>query len=141
MYLVMQDAIAGLHLSERSELGRAFENAVGKRMAQGGKGITFAAATASSHPDLVFVLGSFGATETFTRNHLLSSFDGLTRAAMAQYDRKRCVIIVDRDGQSYEVGLNELASSPTQGDLETGRNVFGKLKVFGKELHVRPTAS
>jgi hypothetical protein len=141
MYLVMQDIIAGLHLGERAELGRAFENAVNQRKARGGKGITFAAAMVSSHPNLVLVLGSFGATATFTRNTLLSSFDGLTRAAMAHYGRNRCLIIVDRDGKSYEVGLNELSSPPTRGELEAGRNVFGELKVFGKELHVRPEAS
>ncbi len=140
MYLAMQDTIAGLDLAERAELELAFENAIGKRTAQGGSGFTFAAAMVSSDPDLVFVLGSFGATEAFTRNNLLSSFDGVTRAATAHYDRKRCLIIVDRDGESYGVGLSEITSPPTQDEREAGQNVFGWLKFFGKEARVRPEA-
>lgn len=139
MYLVMQDLIAGLMLGERAELGRAFDGAIQRRKTQGGKGLSHCAAMVGSHLEYVFVLGSFGATATCTRNDLLAHFDPLATAAMAHYGRKRCLIIFDRDGESYEVAHGELLSAPTPEDLEAGRKVFGSLKVFDKEVHVRPT--
>ncbi len=137
-YLAMQDVLAGLTLGERAELGRAFDGAVQERMGKGGAGFTLAAAMVDSQPDLVVVLGSFGATANFTRNDLLSTFDGLTRAAMAHYGRNRCLLIVDREGESYEVGLNELASTPSEGELQAGRNVFGALKISTRDARLRP---
>lgn len=140
-YLKMQDLVAGMNLGERGELGHAFVDAISNRKDQGGTGLTFAAAMVSSHPDCVFVFGSFGATENFTRNDLLSLFEPLTRAAMAYYGRTQSLIIIDRDGQSYEVGLNALTSHPSQAELEAGHKVFGALKVFGKEVRLRPNVS
>jgi hypothetical protein len=138
MYLVMQGLIAGLTLGERAELGRAFAGAIQQRTSQGGKGISLCAAMVDSHSDHVFVLGSFGATATCTRNDLLTHFDPLARAAMAHYGRKRCLIVFDRDGESYEVAHDELLSSSTPGDLEAGSKIFGSLRLYGKEFHVRP---
>jgi hypothetical protein len=138
-YLRMQDHIAGMSLAERAELGRAFDDVVRRRREdRGGAGFAFVAAMIDSQADSAFVLGSFGETSTFSRNDLLSCFDTITRAAMAYYGRARSMIIVDRDGKSYEVGINELTSPVTDRDLEVGRNVFGALRVFSKELHFRP---
>jgi hypothetical protein len=137
-YIEMLDFIAGMTLAERAELGRAFEGSVHERMSKGGKGFVFFAAIVSSRPDTVFVLGSFGATETFSRNDLLSAFDPLTRAAMAHYGRTRSLIIVDRDGESYEVGINDLSSPATAAEAEAERNVFGALKTFGQEVKIQP---
>lgn len=57
---------------------------------------------------------------------------------MAHYGRARSLIIVDRDGESYEVGINELTSPATPAEVEAGRNVFAKLRLFGQEVNVRP---
>jgi hypothetical protein len=138
MYLVMQDLIAGLTLGERAELGCKFMGAIEQRHDQGGRGLTHIAAMVSSHPDYVFLLGSFGATERSTRNDLLSSLDPLAAAAMAHYDRTRCLVIFDRDGESYEVAHAERMSPPTPQELEVGRKVFGSLRLSAKEIHVRP---
>lgn len=138
-YLRMQELIAGLNLGERAELGRAFDGAIRNRESQGGAGFTFVATMVSSRPDCVFLLGSFGATDSFTRDGLLLRFDPLTRAAMAHYSRTVSLIIVDRDGESYEVGINQLSGAPSAEDITNGRNIFGRLKVFVREARLRPT--
>jgi hypothetical protein len=136
-YLKMQEVLAGMQLAERAELGRMFEDAIRKRKAGEGRGFTFAAARIGSQPDWVFVLGSFGESSTFTRERLLSAFDPLTTEAMKHYSRSRCLVIVDRDGKSYEVAMAELMSRPPAEGEYTSK-LFGSLKTFIKELHFRP---
>jgi hypothetical protein len=138
MYLVMQDLIAGLSPGERVELGRVFEGAMQTIRRQRGTGFSQAAAMVPSHADYVFVLGSLGSTERFGCNELLQMFDPLARAAMAHYGRKRCFIIVDRDGKSFEVAHAEQTAPPTPEELEAGHRAFGSLKLSAKEVRVRP---
>jgi len=135
-YLVMQGLIAGLMLGERAELGQAFDGVIALRKA--GHGLTHVQAMVSSHPEYVFILGSFVENNSSTRNNLLLSFDAFARAAMAYYGRTRCLIIFDRDGKSYEVAHAELAGPSTPADVENGEKLFGHLKVFPREIHVRP---
>jgi hypothetical protein len=136
-YLQMQEIVAGMHLAERAELGRVFHGAVDKRKREGGSGLSFAAAQVSSQPDLVFILGSFGESPAFSRDKLLSAFHPLANEAMAHYDRSRCLIIIDRDGASYEVGLAVLTSPFTSEIKEHQSKVFGPLKTFAQNLHFR----
>ena len=138
-YLTMQDILAGMQLAERAELGTVFHNVIQLRKAEGGRGFTFVATLLDSQPDWVLVFGSFGESSTFSRDALLSSFHPLTTDAMVHYARSRCLIIVDRDGVSYEVGLAQLTSSPSPEQLERRSKVFEGLKISSKELHFRPT--
>lgn len=135
-YLIMQSVIAGLMLGERAELGQAFNGAVDLRKA--GHGLTHIQAMVSSHPEYVFILGSFSETDATTRNNLLLHFDAFARAAMANYSRTRCLIIFDRDGKSYEVAHVEMTGPFSPEDVANGKKIFSHLKVFGKEIHVRP---
>jgi hypothetical protein len=114
-----------------------FESAMNNRKAGGGRGFTLASARVGSQPDWVFVFGSFGESSTFTRGALLASFDPLTNDAMMHYSRSRCLLIVDRDGKSYEVGMAQLTSPPPSEGEYTSK-VFGPLKTSAKELHFRP---
>ncbi len=135
MYLVMQDLIAGANAWRACRAGCAFDGAIQRRKdSRVGKASPHCAAMVDSHLEYVFVLGSFGATAHGTRNDLLGHFDPLARAAMAHYGRRRCLIIFDPDGESYEVAHGELLSAPTPEDREAGRKVFGFLKVFGKRF-------
>lgn len=136
MYLVMQDLIAGMMLGERAQLGQAFDHAIALR--KSGKAITHVQAMVSSHPDYVFILGSFTETTPSIRNDLLAGFHPMATAAMAHYRRTRCLIIFDRDGKSYEVAHGELTGPPTREDIQNGRRLFGHLRMFGAEVHVRP---
>ncbi|MGB8266354.1 MAG: hypothetical protein WCE44_08545 [Candidatus Velthaea sp.] len=139
-YLQMQEILAGMHLAERASLGLAFKGANDERRARGGRGFTFRAAQVSSLSDVVFVLGSFAESPTFTRDRLLSAFHPLAEEAMVHYDRKRCLIIVDRDGKSYEVALGLLTMPPSPERKATPSKHFGTLKTAAHEVHFRPTA-
>jgi hypothetical protein len=135
-YLKMQEILAGMHLAERAELGRMFEGVIHERKAGGGLGFTLASARVDSQPDWVFVFGSFGESRTFTRDRLLSAFHPLTTDAMMHYSRRQCLIIVDRDGKSYEAGIAALTSPPPPEGEHTSK-IFGPLKTSVKELHFR----
>ncbi len=136
-YLAMQEILAGMQLAERVELGRIFHGAIEDRKAKGGTGFTFAAALLDSQPDWVFVFGSFGESATFTRDMLLSTFDPLTNDAMLHYSRSRCLLIVDRDGKSYETAVAELMALPAASGEHVSK-IFGPLKISAKALHFRP---
>jgi hypothetical protein len=69
---------------------------------------------------------------------LLSSFHPLTNDAMLHYSRGRCLLIVDRDGKSYETAIGELTALPPP-EVKHVSKVFGPLKTSAKELHFRPT--
>jgi hypothetical protein len=133
-YLRMQDVLAGLHLAERAALGSAFERAHQERKAMGGKGFAVAAALLDGHPDWVFVFGSLGTSGTFTRATLLSMFPRLANDAMFHYGRTKCLVIVDRDGLSYEVAIGELKGPPPE---KYESKIFGPLKMTPTELHFR----
>ena len=53
------------------------------------------------------------------------------------FSRSRCLIVVDRDGKSYEVAMAQL-SSPPPPEGEHVSKVFGPLKIAATELHFRP---
>jgi len=59
---------------------------------------------------------------------------------MVHYDRKRCLIIVDRDGKSYEVGLGLLTMPPSPERKAIPSKHFGPLKTAAHEVHFRPMA-
>ena len=136
-YLQMQEILAGMHLAERASLGGAFEGAVDERKVRGG--FTFRAAQVSSLPDVVFILGSFAESPTFSRDELLSAFHPLADEAMVHYDRSRCLIIVDREGKSYEVGLGLLTAPPSLERKSVPSKHFGNLKTASHEVKIRPT--
>jgi hypothetical protein len=135
-YLMMQDLIAGMMLGERAYLGEAFHTAVELR--KGGSGLVHVQGMIESHPDHVFIFGSFAESNSSTRNDLILSYGPLARAAMSQYERTHCLVIFDRGGKRYEVGLVEMTGPFSPEDVENGRRIFGHLKIFGKAVHVRP---
>jgi hypothetical protein len=136
-YLEMQDVLAGMQLAERAELGRTFQGVIHRRKMDGGRGFTLAAARVGALADWVFVFGSFRASSTFTRDQLLRSFHPIVTDAMNHYSCSRCLLIVDRDGESYEVGIGVL-TSPPPAPGEYISKIFGALKTSIKELHFRP---
>jgi hypothetical protein len=68
---------------------------------------------------------------------LLSTFDPLTNDAMLHYSRSRCLLIVDRDGKSYETAVAELMALPPASGEHVSK-IFGPLKISAKALHFRP---
>ena len=133
-YLKMQAVLADLRLRERAVLGEAFHNA-SMKVADQDRGITFMAATLDSQPDWVYVLG---ATKSFDRTELVRLIEPLMRGALAHYNKRRCLLVFDRDGQAYEVAIPRAEFKPSLADYEVGERAFGHLKITDKRLELVP---
>jgi hypothetical protein len=67
------------------------------------------------------------------------AFHPLSNEAMMHYERSRCLIIVDRDGEGYEVGLSLVTAPPSAEREPVKSKEFGPLKTFAYDLYLRPT--
>jgi hypothetical protein len=58
------------------------------------------------------------------------------RAALAYYQKQRCMIIIDRDGEGYEVLMTRPGQvfTPTVVDVLNGNKIFGSLRVASVPL-------
>ncbi len=136
-YLEMQGIFAEMRLAERAILGKFFDGLIAARRARQTV-FGLAAATVDSRPDLVFVFGSFRETAACTRSMLLASFQALCDDAMAHHERTRCLLVVDRDGLSYEVALSTWPPESPWPSPKHQSKIFGPLKTTSIELHFRP---
>lgn len=126
-YLLMQEAIADLPLRERAALGRQFAD-VCARLNELGGGYCQAAAHIDSRPEWIFV---FGASRGWSRNGMLNSVERVMRAALAHYRKEKCMVLIDREGQGYEVAIKRPGELflPTAEDLLNGRTLFSRLSM------------
>jgi hypothetical protein len=131
-YLLMQEVIADLPLRERAELGRQFARVI-HHMSEQAKGYVQAAAHLDSRPDWIYV---FGASKGWARVEMLGSMEPTMRAALAYYQKERCMIIIARDGEGYEVAMTEQGQifTPNASDVLNGNRLFGNLGVASIEL-------
>lgn len=133
-YLEMQAALADLRLRERAELGHAFHDTM-ERVANKGQGFTYRAVRFDSMPEWVYVLG---ASKSVARAEVLSRMMLLMGGAMAFYDKAKCLVIVDRDNNGYEVALSRPGVRPIQAHAEAGKRLFGGLRITSTPLHFLP---
>lgn len=133
-YLKMQEVLADLRLRERAELGRQFHSVI-NGLSQQVQGLTHAAAFLDSKPDWVFV---FASSKGWERPHVLEAGILFMTAAMAYYQKKSCLLVIDRDGQSYEVGLSGSTGQPTITDYMLGEKIFEHLRVTTSPLELIP---
>ncbi len=133
-YLDMQAAIADLRLRERAFLGEAFAGAM-EKLAHVKEGFVFRSARLDSKPDWVYI---FGSSKAVARAELLSRIPLLMSGAMAYYEKRRCLVVIDRDTVSYEVALSRADVQPTAGHFETGQRFFGGLRVTSSPLELSP---
>jgi hypothetical protein len=133
-YVEMQSALADLRLRERSELGQAFHGAM-ERVARKDNGFIFRTARFDSMPDWVFIVAS---SKNIDRPDVLNRALTLMKGAMAFYEKPKCLVLVDRDGASYEVALSRPGTRTTKEDFEIGRRFFGDLRVTSSPLHFLP---
>jgi hypothetical protein len=131
-YLLMQEVIADLPLRERAELGRQFDKVIRHVNAQA-HGYAQATARVDARPDWIFV---FGASRAWERTSLLGTVERVMRAALAHYQKRRCMMIIDRDGEGYEVAMTcpGLEFTPTEADVLNGDRLFGGLRVASVPL-------
>jgi hypothetical protein len=133
-YLELQRVLADLRLRERAELGAAFES-TGAQLANVEQGFVYRAAFLDSRPDWVYVVA---ASKKIERSEIISRISILSRAAMSQYGKSRSFVVINRDGEGYEVGLSRPEFKPTVTDCAAGESLFGRLKVEDRPLHLVP---
>jgi hypothetical protein len=131
-YLLMQEVIADLPLRERAELGRQFARVI-YHLSEQPQGYVQATAWADSRPDWIFV---FGASKGWARGGMLGSMESTMRAALSYYGKQRCMIIIARDGEGYEVIMNRPGQvfAPAAADVLNGNKLFGSLRTASVEL-------
>jgi len=131
-YLLMQEVIADLPLRERAELGRQFDKVI-QQMRSQPQGYTQATARVDARPDWIFV---FGASKGWERAGMLGCMERTMRAALTHYHKQRCMMIIDREGEGYEVSMTLPGQDfiPTDADVLNGDKLFGGLRVASIQL-------
>lgn len=122
-YLGVQGVIAGLKRVDRVHLGEGLLRARAT-LDQDGTGFTFKVAHFPQE-NWVFVLC---ASREVNRVEVLRRLTRLMRAALAFYGATNCMVIVDREGVSYEVGLSRPGVELTALDRSAGERLFGHLR-------------
>jgi hypothetical protein len=130
-YMVIQEVVADLRLSERASLGRALLAAINKVGGQA-QGFTYQAAYFDSR-DWVFLLCASKGTH---RPEVLNRMGLLARGALTFYKKANCMVVIDRDGESYEIGVSRPDFEPTPFDLALGDQYFARLRVTVAPLSI-----
>ena len=132
--LELQTELADLRLRERAELGRAFDSVIQKLLNKK-DGFVFRAAWLDSKPDWAYV---FAASRNIDASELRSRMVILGRGAMAYYEKRRCLLVLDRDGRSIVTSLFRPGFTPTLAEFEAGQRLFGHLRVTTTPLEIAP---
>jgi hypothetical protein len=132
--LEIQEELADLRLRERSVLGRAFDGAI-RQLSNKKEGFTYMAGRLDSKPEWVYV---FGASKNVDPNELQSRIMMLVRGAMAYYEKRRSLLLLDRDGRSVIASLSRPGLTPTLADFEIGQRLFGHLRVTSEAIGLAP---
>ncbi|HEV2349213.1 MAG TPA: hypothetical protein VG028_05130 [Terriglobia bacterium] len=132
--LEIQEELADLRLRERSELGRAFDGAI-RGLSDEKEGFKYMAARLDSKPELVYV---FGASKNVDSKEVQLRIMTLVRGAMAYYEKRRCLLLLDRDGRSVIASLSRPEITPTLADFDVGQRLFGHLRVTSTPMELAP---
>jgi hypothetical protein len=125
-YLILQEHLGDLRLAERRALGTAFLELIEK--VGSGPGLRRAWWT-DSKPDFLYLLA---AVRGIDRGRLLSDGPVILQAALAHRGKRRGMLIIERDGESFEVCLAELPEADPA-LVEAAGRLFGHLKVITTE--------
>ena len=129
----MQGIIGDMRLPERVLLGKAFTGVMEmmEMPSSNGQDMGYQASLLTSKPDWVFV---FVSCKNIDRADLHERMDWLCQGAMAHYDKSNCLLIVDRDGDGYEVALEKWTIPFTDAQRALGKLSFGKLRMGTKQV-------
>jgi hypothetical protein len=123
-YILLQEILVDLRLRERAELGQAFYG-VTERVSEQDKGVSFRAAHIDGR-DRIFV---FVASKKRDKAELSEIVHTLAGAALAHFQRSSCLVIVDRDGEHYDLALTRPGYQPSPADVIAGQKHFGHLRM------------
>jgi hypothetical protein len=122
-YLMLQEHLGDLRLAERRALGTAFLEVIEKVGSGSGVRRTW---WTDAKPDFLYVLAAVRGIE---RPRLLREGPLILQAALAYHGKRRGMLIIDRDGESFEVCLAELPEAdPVM--VEAAGRLFGHLKII-----------
>jgi hypothetical protein len=116
--------LTDFRLRERAELGRGLLAAV-KHVAGQAQGLSFAAAHIDGR-DWAFL---FVAARKCDRNSILTIAERLMGGVLAQYNKSNGMVIIDRDGDHYDLALSKPDYQPTSEDAEIGEKYFGSQRI------------
>jgi hypothetical protein len=135
-YLQLQAVLANMGLRERSELGRSFDEAI-RRRRESGSAFSHRAIHLDSRPEWVYVVGS---SAGILPADLEAIKMNLMVAALAYFRKTHCLLIIDRENASYEVGLMIKSSVPSSPhECALGEKLFAHLRMSDAELALIPT--
>ena len=123
-YLILQEILTDMRLTERAMMGRQFHN-VAESMRGKTSGLTMAASLVDGR-DWVFVFISCRGVEKPTRFGIAKTLAG---GALAHYQKKNCLVIIDRDGEHYDLMLSNPEYEPDAADIAAGEKHFGHLRM------------
>jgi hypothetical protein len=123
-YLVLQEILTDMRLTERASIGKQF-HAVAEAMSGKSSGLTMAAAHCDGR-DWVFL---FISCRGIAKSRLFDIATVLTGAALAHYQKKNCFVIVDRDGEHYDLMRSNPEYQPTVDDVAAGVKHFSHLRM------------
>lgn len=132
--LEIQEELADLRLRERSELGGAFEGAI-RQLSDKEEGFVFMAARLDSKPEWVYV---FGASKNVDANKVQARITMLAQGALAFYEKRKCLLLLDRDGRSVIACLSQSGFTPTLSDFDVGHRLFGHLRIRSTPVELAP---
>ena len=126
-YLLMQNELCDLQLSDRRLLGGRF-----KEIIERVKGtdqiecMAYDASWSDAKPHFIYVLVS---SKGVSRQELLKRCGNLLLGALSFYSKNRGMVIADRDGESYEVQImTKFQRSPEADELE--KQFFAELRMY-----------
>lgn len=125
-YLRMQAILSDLSLRERALLGQNFE-LVTRALVDRAEGYVHSAVRLDSKPEWVFLFASSKGVE---REEVFRRIERSMRAALAFYRKQRCLVVVDRDNEGYEVAVTrpDVVFVPTVAEIQYGEQLFGGLR-------------
>jgi hypothetical protein len=131
-YLRMQEVLTDLALRDRAALGKQFAMVI-ENLSERTEGYTQATAQLDSRPDWVFV---FGSSKGWARPGMVRCIEPIMRAALSYYQKQQCMVVIDRDGEGYEVAITRQGEtfSATPEDALTGKKLFSGLRVTSELL-------
>jgi hypothetical protein len=123
-YILLQEILVDMRLRERAELGRAFYD-VTERVSKQAQGVSFRGAHVDGR-DRIFV---FVASKKRDKAELSEIVHTLAGAAIAHFRKSSCLVIVDRDGEHYDLALTRPDYQPSPTDVIAGQEHFGHLRM------------
>jgi hypothetical protein len=118
-----------LRLRERAESGRAFD-AVSERVSTHGDRLSFQA----SHIDGRVRVFLFIVARKRSKAEIFEAIHTLAGSTLAHFRKNSCLVVVDRDGEHYDIALAGPDYELTAGDETASQKYFGSLRMCSVDI-------